>query len=128
LENFKVLFTSVPALVTTLKECRSNKTLKSYQNKFSKYDLIIIDELGYISFDKEGAELLFTNLSLRIGLKSIIITTNLSFDKWGELFGDNVLTAALLDRLTYKAYIINMNGNSYRMKETKEWLKKSKSS
>ncbi len=126
LNDFKVLFTSVPALITKLKESRSERTLLTFQNKFSKYDLIIADELGYISFDKEGAELLFTNLSLRAGLKSTVITTNLSFDKWNELFGDTVLTAALLDRLTHKAYIVNMNGNSYRLKETQEWLNNTK--
>jgi len=128
LENNKVLFTSVPSLVTKLKETQSNRTLQKFQNQFLKYDLIILDELGYISFDKKGAELLFTNLSLRAGLKSTIITTNLAFDKWNVLFSDTVLTAALLDRLTHKAYIINMNGNSYRLKETQEWLKKTEKS
>ena len=89
-----------------------------------KYDLVICDEFGYISFDKEGAELLFTHLSLRTGKKSTIVTTNLSFDRWSEIFGDPVLTAAMVDRLTHKAYIINMNGMSFRAKETKEWLNK----
>jgi DNA replication protein DnaC len=96
--------------------------LRAFQNKFEKYELVICDEFGYISFDKEGAELLFTNLSLRAGHKATIITTNLSFDRWQELFGDPVLTAAMVDRLTYKAYIVNMTGNSYRLKETEEWL------
>ena len=67
---------------------------------------------------------MFSNLSLRTGKKSTIITTNLSFDRWQEIFKDPVLTAAMVDRLTHKAYIVNMNGNSYRLKETKEWLKK----
>jgi DNA replication protein DnaC len=61
---------------------------------------------------------------LRVGRKSTIITTNLSFDRWSELFGDPVLTSALVDRLTHKAYIINMNGESFRLRETKELLKK----
>ena len=85
-----------------------------------------IDEFGYISFDKEGAEVLFTDLSLRAGRKSTIITTNLSFDRWGEIFGDPVLTAAMVDRLTHKAYLVNMNGDSYRAKETVEWINEGK--
>jgi DNA replication protein DnaC len=92
------------------------------EGKFEKYDLVIADELGYISFDKEGSELLFTHLSLRAGRKSTIITTNLSFDRWEEIFGDAVMTAAMIDRLTHKSYLVNMNGSSYRLKETKEWL------
>jgi DNA replication protein DnaC len=123
LEGYKVLFTTVPLLVNQLKESRSNRVLMSFENKFEKYDLIIADEMGYISFDKEGSELLFTNLSLRAGRKSIIITTNLSFERWDEIFKDPVITAAMIDRLTHKAYIVNMNGNSYRFKETEEWLK-----
>ncbi|MDP1812054.1 MAG: ATP-binding protein [Sediminibacterium sp.] len=82
---------------------------------------VICDELGYISFDKQGSEMLFNHLSLRTGLKSTIITSNQSFEKWNDIFGkDTVLTAALLDRLTHKAYMVNMNGQSYRMKETKK--------
>lgn len=87
--------------------------------------LIIADELGYISFDKEGSELLFTFLSLRAERKSTIITTNLSFDRWNEVFNDTVLTAALIDRMTHNSYVINMNGDSYRIKETKEWMNRS---
>ncbi|SHI06512.1 IS21-like element helper ATPase IstB [Clostridium grantii] len=122
LEGYKVLFTTVPLFITQLKELKSNKSLRGYQNKLSKYDLVILDEFGYISADKEGAELLFTHISLRTGQKSTIITTNLSFDRWGEIFGDPVMTAAMTDRLTHKSYVVNMNGNSYRMKETKDWL------
>ncbi|WP_278287221.1 ATP-binding protein [Cellulosilyticum ruminicola] len=107
---------------TQLKECRSNKTLKAFENKFEKYDLVIADELGYISFDKEGAELLFTHISLRTGRKSTIITTNLSFDRWHEIFGDQVLIAAMIDRLTHKSYILDMSTSSYRIHETEKWL------
>ena len=114
----------MPRLITQIKECRSQKTLRSLEARFEKYDLVICDEFGYISFDKEGAELLFSHLSLRAGRKSTIITTNLSFDRWSEIFGDPVLTAAMVDRLTHKAYIINMNGTSYRAKETKKWQEK----
>lgn len=122
LEGYKVFFTTVPLFITQLKELKSTKSLRAFQNKLIKYDLVILDEFGYISSDREGAELLFTNISLRTGLKSTILTTNLSFDRWNEILGDPVMTAALTDRLTHKSYVVNMNGNSYRLKETKEWL------
>src|SRR5690554_4240965 len=122
LAGYKVFFATVPSFINQLKEHRSERTLRSFELKFEKYDLVIIDELGYISFDKEGAELLFTHLSLRAGRKSTIITSNLPFLKWQEIFHDPVLTAALTDRLTHKSHVLNMNGASYRMKETQEWI------
>lgn len=126
MEGYKVWFTTVPLLINRIKEARAERSLRAFQNRFEKYDLVIADEMGYISFDKEGAELLFTHLSLRAGQKSTIITTNLSFERWGEIFQDPVMTAAMIDRLTHKAYIVNMNGNSYRMKETQQWLEQQK--
>jgi DNA replication protein DnaC len=122
--GYQVLFATVPLLVNQLKESRSENILRRVEARFEKYDLVIADELGYISFDKEGSELLFTHLSLRAGRKSTIITTNLSFERWDEIFLDSVMTAAMIDRLTHKSYMLNMNGNSYRLKETKEWLAK----
>jgi len=123
LDGYKVLFANVASLITQLKESRSEKVLRRMENNFEKYDLVICDEFGYISFDKEGAELLFSLLSLRSERRSTIITTNLVFDRWQELFGDPVLTAALVDRLTHKAWIVNMNGQSYRASETEKWMK-----
>ncbi|WP_205601359.1 IS21-like element helper ATPase IstB [Virgibacillus sp. YIM 98842] len=122
LAGYRVFFATVPSFINQLKEHRSERTLRSFELKFEKYDLVIIDELGYISFDKEGAELLFTHLSLRAGRKSTIITSNLPFMKWQDIFHDPVLTAALTDRLTHKSHVINMNGSSYRMRETQEWI------
>lgn len=120
-QGYNVMFTTVSKLLTQIRENHSNRTLRSLELKFEKYDLVICDEFGYISFDKQGSEMLFNHLSLRTGIKSTIITSNLSFDKWNDIFGkDTVLTAALLDRLTHKAYLVNMNGQSYRMKETKK--------
>ena len=119
-KGYKVYFVTVPQLITQIRESRSERKLRTLENRFEKYDLVICDEFGYISFDKEGAELLFTHLSLRTGKKATIITTNLSFDRWSEIFGDPVLTAAMVDRITHRAHIINMNGKSYRAKETKE--------
>ena len=114
-------------------QSHSERTLRQLENRFEKYDLVICvvltgNEFGYVSFDKHGAELLFTHLSLRAGRKATIITTNLSFDRWSELFGDPVLTAALVDRLTHRAYIINMNGESYRLRQTKGMIDKKQTS
>ena len=120
--GYKVLFSSIPLLINQLKEARGQRILRSYELRFEKYDLVIADELGYISFDRQASELLFTHLSLRAGRKSTIITTNLSFDRWDEIFVDPVITAAMVDRLTHKSYIVDMVGSSYRLKETREWL------
>jgi DNA replication protein DnaC len=122
MQGYKVLFSSVHRLLTQIRESNSQRTLRQLEIRFEKYDLVICDEFGYVSFDKNGAELLFNHLSLRAGRKSTIITTNLGFERWDEIFGDAVLTAALVDRLTHKAFLINMNGDSYRLKETKEMI------
>lgn len=122
MRGYKVLFTTVHRLLTQLRESQSQRTLKQVENQFEKYDLVICDEFGYVSFDKQGAELLFNHLSLRAGRKSTIITTNLGFDRWEEIFGDPVLTAALVDRLTHKAHLVSMNGESYRLKETRKMM------
>jgi len=124
MQGYKVYFTTVHKLLTQLRESHSQRTLRQMESRFEKYDLVICDEFGYVTFDKSGAELLFNHLSLRAGRKSTIITTNLGFDRWDEIFGDTVLTAALVDRLTHKAYLVNMNGESYRLKETKEMNQK----
>lgn len=124
LQGYKVYFTTVHGLLTQLRESHAQRTLRQMELRFEKYDLVICDEFGYISFDKQGAELLFNHLSLRAGRKATIITTNLGFDRWEEIFGDAVLTAALVDRLTHKAHLVNMNGESYRLRETKEMMKK----
>lgn len=124
LQGYKVLFTTVHKLLTQIRESHSQRNLKVTEARFENYDLVICDEFGYVSFDKEGSELLFNHLSLRAGRKSTIITTNLGFERWEEIFGDPVLTAALVDRLTHKAHLINMNGESYRLKETKQMMNK----
>lgn len=123
LEDYSVLFTSVPRLLTQIRESRSQKSQRLLESRFEKYDLVVCDEFGYVSFDKAAAELLFTHLSLRAGRKSTIITTNLGFDRWTEIFGDAVLTAAMVDRLTHKSILVDMNGESYRLKETRAQLK-----
>ncbi len=123
LENKKVLFISVPNLIIELKEAMSHNQITRYKKQFERYDLVILDELGYVSFDQEGSEILFNLISNRINSGSIIITTNLLFDRWEEIFKDPILTTAIVDRLAFKSHIINMSGDSYRIKETKNWLK-----
>lgn len=122
-EGMSVLFTTVPRLLTQIRECRSEKTLSRLENKFEKYDLVVCDEFGYVTCDKEGGEMLFNHLSLRAGKRSTIITTNLAFNRWGEIIKDKVLVAAMVDRITHKAYLVNMTGESYRLKETKKLIK-----
>jgi len=116
--GYKTFFTTTTALINRLKESRSEKPLLTVERQFMNYDLIIIDELGFISFDKEGSELLFSLLSLRAERKSTIITTNLKFNKWHEIFKDHLMTTAMVDRLTHKSFLIDMDGDSYRMYET----------
>ncbi len=122
LAGYDVLFTSVPNLVIELKEAMSLNQISLYKRKFEKYDLVILDELGYISFDKAGNEILFNLLSNRNDAGSIVITTNLIFERWEEIFKDPVLTGALVDRLAHKSHILDMSGESYRIKETKLWM------
>ena len=96
------------------------KSLRTLESRFEKYDLVVCDEFGYVSFDK-GRRRTAPSRTCRCGpgRKSIIITTNLGFDRWTEIFGDAVLTAAMVDRLTHKSILVDMNGESYRLKETR---------
>ena len=123
LENKSVLFISVPNLIIELKEAMSQNQITRYKRSFEKYDLVILDELGYVSFDKEGSEILFNLISNRINTGSMIITTNLLFDRWEEIFKEPILSKSVVDRLTYKGHLINMSGERYRIEETIAWLK-----
>ena len=124
MENKNVLFVNVPNLIIELKEAMSQNQVHRYKKQFQKYDLVILDELGYISFDREGSEILFNLLSNRNEQGSIIITTNLIFERWEEIFKDPILTGAVVDRLAHKAHILNLSGESYRIKETEKMLSK----
>lgn len=119
-----VLFISVPDLLIKLREAMSNNQVTSFKRKFESYDLVIIDELGYCSFDKERGEILFNLLSARNQNKSLIITSNLTLDRWNEVFKDQILTTAIIDRLAHKSHLIDMSGESYRIKETVDWKAK----
>lgn len=123
LSGKSVLFISAPNLIIELKEAMSQNQLITCKRKFEKFDLVILDELGYISFDNTGCEILFNLLSNRSDKGSIIITTNLVFDRWVEIFKDTMLTGAIVDRLAHKAHILDMSReNSHRFEETLQWL------
>jgi DNA replication protein DnaC len=117
-QGIRARFVTGCGLVNELLEARTGKTLSNLLKRYSSYELLILDELGYVPFSKEGAELLFQVLTERHEQKSLIITSNLGFADWTKIFGDANLTAALLDRVTFKAYIINCTWDSYRLKET----------
>ena len=116
--NYRTRFVSCYGLVNELIEARQERDLRRLIGRHARYDLLILDELGYIPFSKEGAELLFQVLAERQEKGSVIITTNLGFADWTQVFGDPVMTAALLDRLTHKAHIINCQWDSFRLKES----------
>jgi DNA replication protein DnaC len=116
--NYRTRFTSCYALVNELIEARKDKDLQRIIQRHARYDLLILDELGYIPFSREGAELLFQVLAERQEKGSVIITTNLGFADWTQIFGDPTMTAALLDRLTHKAHIVNCQWESYRLKQS----------
>jgi DNA replication protein DnaC len=116
--NCRTRFVTCYGLVNELIETRQEKSLQRLLQKYARYELLILDELGYIPFSKEGAELLFQVLAERHEKGSVIITTNLGFADWSQVFGDPVMTAALLDRLTHKAHIINCTWQSYRLQQS----------
>jgi DNA replication protein DnaC len=112
----RVRFWTVGSLVTHMLELREQRELKHFQVQLDKLDLLILDELGYVPFSKEGAELLFEVVSRAYERVSLIVTTNLPFVQWTEVLGSERLTGAMLDRLTHRVHIIEANGESYRLK------------
>lgn len=116
--RYKVRFYTAAGLVNELIEMEGEKKLSRFQKQWLKYDLVVVDELGYIPFNRRSAELLFQLFSSRYERGSMIITTNLEFPEWNQIFGDEKMTAALLDRITHNAHILITNGESYRLKHT----------
>ncbi len=100
-------------------EARDEKRLLQLQRKLTKVKLLIIDELGFVPLSKTGAELLFELISQRYERGSTLITSNLPFEEWTETFGTERLTGALLDRLTHHVNILEMNGESYRLNQSR---------
>jgi DNA replication protein DnaC len=115
--KYRVRFVTAADLATELAEAQANHRLTRLEQSLEKVDLLVLDELSYLTFTKPQAELLFHQLSLRNERGSVAITTNLEFSRWEEFFPDTMLTAALIDRLTHHAHILNMNGTSFRLKQ-----------
>jgi DNA replication protein DnaC len=120
----KVRFWSATALVTHMLELREQRDLKRFLTQVEKHELLVLDELGYVPFSKDGAELLFEVVSRAYERLSLIVTTNLPFEQWTEVMGSERLTGALLDRVTHRVHIIEANGESYRLKDARERHKK----
>lgn len=119
-QGFRVRFTTAAALVHELIEARDEKRLLRYQKHLSHQELLIVDELGFVPLSKTGAEMLFEVLSQRYERSSTLVTSNLPFAEWTEVLGTERLTGALLDRLTHHVHILEMNGDSYRLKNSKK--------
>ena len=113
-------FTTAAGLVHELMEALEERRLLNLQRQLSRLNLLIIDELGFVPLSRTGAELLFEVFSQRYERGSVMVTANLSFDEWTEVFGSERLTGALLDRLTHYVHIQEMNGESYRLKRSRE--------
>ena len=119
-KGLTVGFITAAALVHELIEARDEKRLLRFQKQLAKYKLLIIDELGFVPLSKTGAELLFEVFSQRYEGGSTLVTSNLPFDEWTEVFGSERLTGALLDRLTHHVHILEMNGDSYRLNQSQK--------
>jgi DNA replication protein DnaC len=124
-KGMKVRFITASAMVHELMEARDEQRLLRLQKQLVSQHLLIIDELGFVPLSKTGAELLFEIISQRYERGSIMITSNLPFDEWTETFGTERLTGALLDRLTHHVNILEMNGDSYRLNQSRKSKKKS---
>ena len=126
-QGYNVLFISVQNLMTEIREAMTDDKLTSYKKKFLNYDLVIIDELHNTVHHKDEIGLLFNLLNDRNQSRSTIINTNIPFNEWEKIFVDPYLTKALIDRLSYKSYVVPMNVDvSYRVKETIEYFEKKK--
>jgi DNA replication protein DnaC len=115
----KVRFWRVTELITTLLEAKEERQLLRTRGQLAKLDLLILDELGYVPASKAGAELLFDVIATAYERNSVLVTTNLPFENWPEVLGNERLTGAALDRLTHRCHILETKGESYRLKEAK---------
>ena len=114
----RVRFVTAANLVTQLEEAQQQHRLERVLAQLDRVDLLVIDELGYLSFSRGGAELLFQVFADRYERRSVLVTSNLAFSEWGSVFQGDRMTAALLDRLTHRCEIFEMNGESYRFRES----------
>ncbi len=114
MNGYSVRFYTAATLATELVEASDYKRLTKLERQLSGVDLLIIDELSYLSFNRHQSDLLFKVISDRSEKGSIIITTSLEFSKWTELFDNPTMVSALVDRITFRSHVLNMNGDSYR--------------
>ncbi|MEM9591475.1 MAG: IS21-like element helper ATPase IstB [Pseudomonadota bacterium] len=119
-KGMRVRFVKAAALVHEMIEAIDERRLQRLQKQLAAQDLLIVDELGFVPLSKTGAELLFEVISQRYERGSIIITSNLPFDEWTEVFGTERLTGAILDRLTHHVHILEMNADSYRLRQSQK--------
>ncbi len=122
-KGYRVRFATAAGLVHELMEARDEKRLLRTQKQLAGYQLLIIDELGFVPLSRSAAELLFEIFSQRYERGATLVTSNLPFNEWTEILGTERLTGALLDRLTHHIHILEMNGESYRLKESKQTRK-----
>ena len=109
----KVRFYRVTELITTLLEAKDDRQLLRLRSQLAKLDLLILDELGYVPASKAGAELLFDVIATAYERSSVVVTTNLPFENWTEVLGNERLTGAALDRLTHRCHILETKGESH---------------
>ena len=115
-QGLNTKFASVTEMVLRLAEARRAGTLERLVRELQKLDLLILDEWGYVPVDKEGSQLLFRVIADSYESKSLILTTNLEFSKWGSIFTDDQMAAAMIDRLAHHGHLLLFEGESYRMK------------
>lgn len=116
-KGYSVRFRRASDLVTQLSEAQSDKHLSSMLNSLNKCQLLVLDELGYLTLDQKSSNLLFQVLAARYEVRSTIVTSNLEFSKWPDFIGDPIMATALVDRLVHRATILNMNGEGYRIRD-----------
>jgi DNA replication protein DnaC len=125
-QGMRTRFVTCCGLANELIEARHERDLSRVIQRYARYGLLVLDELGYVPLSKEGADLLFQVFAERHEKGSVIVTTNLGFADWTQIFGEANLTAALLDRLTHRAHILNCTWESYRLKDTLKQTKRPK--
>lgn len=118
--SHRVLFLTLESLITRLKRARDENRLERQLYQFTYPKLLVLDEIGYLPMTREEASLFFRLIARRYEKASVILTSNKSFIDWGEIFGDQVLATAILDRLLHHATTINIKGESFRLKEKKK--------
>jgi DNA replication protein DnaC len=122
----RVRFFTAAALVNRLEQAQKQYQLDRLLSQLDRTELLICDELGYLSFSRPGAELLFQVFADRYERRSLLLTSNLPFSEWAQIFQGERMTAALLDRLTHRCHIFEMNGESYRFRESMKTKKSRK--